>query len=363
MNKKSKDKERGIFMEKEKKSIIAKFKEMSTKKKIIYVCIVIIALCFILAMFSREEITTNNSKVSKEETTTNNSKISKEETINLLIQKNENNMENIISLAEYRLRNEINYLDKNKTYIFIYDYKVIDDTINFYIIASEPTTFGLEKGYYIYGYKASYTVTDDTINYITSVMNNSNNSSNAKMDDIFKINKEKTISKVIAPSNTYNEVLQLSVTPMLSDILNFVPSANTVQNNNTTNANEENNTNIESNIKNGVYNKILTSEEKEDMLIELGDISIKIEGNKITLTDIDMQCTLTGTYEIENGKLVGEYTTAEYYSHEEMKEVTQTIEDRFEFEIQENNKLYDTMGYGQFLGKCLYRNATYELVQ
>ena len=30
---------------------------------------------------------------------------------------------------------------------------------------------------------------------------------------------------------------------------------------------------------------------------------------------------------------------------------------------EENNKLYDTMGYGQFLGKCLYRNATYELVE
>lgn len=146
-----------------------------------------------------------------------------------------------------------------------------------------------------------------------------------------------------------------------------IPENTTKENNsiqtNTTNRNEENNTNIESNIKNGTYDKILTSKEKEDMLIELGDISIKIEGNKIVLTDIDMQCTLTGTYKIEEGKLIGKYTTAEYYSHEEMKDVTQTVEDRFEFEIKENNKLYDTMGYGQFLGKCLYRNATYELAQ
>ncbi len=84
-----------------------------------------------------------------------------------------------------------------------------------------------------------------------------------------------------------------------------IPENTTKENNsiqtNTTNRNEENNTNIESNIKNGTYDKILTSKEKEDMLIELGDISIKIEGNKIVLTDIDMQCTLTGTYKIEEG--------------------------------------------------------------
>lgn len=135
-------------------------------------------------------------------------------------------------------------------------------------------------------------------------------------------------------------------------------STNISASNNTTTADTTLNT-----IENGTYNKILTSEEKEDGLLELGDINIKIEGNNITLTDVGMQCKLTGTYTIEDGKLVGEYTTAEYYSHDEMKDITQTIEDRFEFEIQEDNKLYDTMGYGQFLGKCLYRNATYELVE
>lgn len=141
-------------------------------------------------------------------------------------------------------------------------------------------------------------------------------------------------------------------------------NTNTTNNANTNTIETTTNDNLSANtIKNGVYNKILTSDEKDDGFIQLGDISIKIEDNNITLNDVSMQCTLTGTYTIEDGKLVGEYTTAEYYSHEEMKEVTQTIEDRFEFEIQENNKLYDTMGYGQFLGKCLYRNATYELVE
>lgn len=141
-------------------------------------------------------------------------------------------------------------------------------------------------------------------------------------------------------------------------------NTNTTNNANTNTIKTTTNDNLSANtIKNGVYNKILTSDEKDDEFIQLGDISIKIEDNNITLNDVSMQCTLTGTYTIEDGKLVGEYTTAEYYSHEEMKEVTQTIEDRFEFEIQENNKLYDTMGYGQFLGKCLYRNATYELVE
>lgn len=141
-------------------------------------------------------------------------------------------------------------------------------------------------------------------------------------------------------------------------------NTNTTNNANTNTIETTTNDNLSANtIKNGVYNKILTSDEKDDEFIQLGDISIKIEDNNITLNDVSMQCTLTGTYTIEDGKLVGEYTTAEYYSHEKMKEVTQTIEDRFEFEIQENNKLYDTMGYGQFLGKCLYRNATYELVE
>lgn len=141
-------------------------------------------------------------------------------------------------------------------------------------------------------------------------------------------------------------------------------NTNTTNNANTNTIETTTNDNLSANtIKNGVYNKILTSDEKDDEFIQLGDISIKIEDNNITLNDVSMQCTLTGTYTIEDGKLVGEYTTAEYYSHEKMKEFTQTIEDRFEFEIQENNKLYDTMGYGQFLGKCLYRNATYELVE
>ena len=76
-----------------------------------------------------------------------------------------------------------------------------------------------------------------------------------------------------------------------------------------------------------------------------------------------MQFSAKGTYKIENNKIVGTYTSATYQSHEGIGLVTETIDDRFEFEIKENNNLYDTMGYGQCLGKCLQRNATYEIVE
>lgn len=116
-------------------------------------------------------------------------------------------------------------------------------------------------------------------------------------------------------------------------------------------------------IKNGTYNKVLTSTEKDNGNISLGDINFEIKDNTIIFSDNSSQIVLEGTYTIEDNKLVGTYTKATYYSYEQLDFVTETVEDPFEFEIQEDNTLYDTMGYGQFLGKCLYRNATYELVQ
>lgn len=94
-----------------------------------------------------------------------------------------------------------------------------------------------------------------------------------------------------------------------------------------------------------------------------GDIRLEIKENVITLFDNTLQLWVEGTYTIENNKIIGTYTKAKYYSYEKLEMVTETIEDRFEFEIKENHTLYDTMGYGQFLGKCLQRNATYEIVE
>lgn len=138
-----------------------------------------------------------------------------------------------------------------------------------------------------------------------------------------------------------------------SSTTNSLPVSSTQDNNNTSN----------SMIKNGTYNKVLTSEEKEVGVISLGDINFVIENNNIMFSDNSSQLILEGTYTIENNKMVGTYTKATYYSYEQLDFVTQTIEDPFEFEIRESNTLYDTMGYGQFLGKCLERNATYELVE
>lgn len=118
-----------------------------------------------------------------------------------------------------------------------------------------------------------------------------------------------------------------------------------------------------STIKDGTYFKKLTSTEKEEGIVSLGDIKIVIKDKNIEFYDNSSQIALQGIYTIENNKIVGTYTTATYYSYDKLESVTETIEDRFEFEIKENNTLYDTMGYGQFLGKCLQRNATYEIVE
>lgn len=118
-----------------------------------------------------------------------------------------------------------------------------------------------------------------------------------------------------------------------------------------------------STIKNGTYNKVLTSTEKDNGNISLGDINFEIKDNTIMFSDNNSQIVLEGTYTIENNKMVGTYTKATYYSYEQLDFVTETVEDPFEFEIKEDHTLYDTMGYGQFLGKCLQRNATYELVE
>lgn len=59
---------------------------------------------------------------------------------------------------------------------------------------------------------------------------------------------------------------------------------------------------------------------------------------------------------------MGIYTSATYQSHEGSNLVTETIYDRFEFKIKENNDLYDTIGYSQCFGEYLQRNVTYEIV-
>lgn len=131
--------------------------------------------------------------------------------------------------------------------------------------------------------------------------------------------------------------------------------------NTTTNTNAQDSS--KSIIKDGTYFKKLTSTEKEEGTVSLGDIKIVIKDKNIEFYDNSSQIALQGIYTIENNKIVGTYTTATYYSYDKLENVTETIEDRFEFEIRENNTLYDTMGYGQFLGKCLQRNATYEIVE
>lgn len=142
---------------------------------------------------------------------------------------------------------------------------------------------------------------------------------------------------------------------------NDTNTTNNIETNTTTNSSTQNTS--KSTIKDGTYFKKLTSTEKEEGIVSLGDIKIVIKDKNIEFYDNSSQIALQGIYTIENNKIVGTYTTATYYSYDKLENVTETIEDRFEFEIKENNTLYDTMGYGQFLGKCLQRNATYEIVE
>lgn len=142
---------------------------------------------------------------------------------------------------------------------------------------------------------------------------------------------------------------------------NDTNTTNNIENNATMNSSTQDT--FKSSIKNGTYFKKLTATEKEEGIVSLGDIKIVIKNKNIEFYDNSSQIALQGTYTIENNKIVGTYITANYYSYDKLENVTETIEDRFEFEIKENNTLYDTIGYGQFLGKCLQRNATYEIVE
>ena len=113
----------------------------------------------------------------------------------------------------------------------------------------------------------------------------------------------------------------------------------TGESNNSSMTNETNTEDITSDIqdkdaiKNGTYNKVLTSTEKDNGNISLGDINFEIKDNTIMFSDNNSQIVLEGTYTIEDNKMVGTYTKATYYSYEQLDFVTETVEDPFEFEI------------------------------
>lgn len=197
------------------------------------------------------------------------------------------------------------------------------------------------------------------VSYDYETFVNAQNGSDATSEKIYLNSAEKEAERIFTVAK--NEVNWNQPKDSISNEDN-----NTNQSENITNGNYNNitdNSNNQKEIKDGTYNKVLTSTEKDNGNISLGDINFEIKGNTIMFSDNSSQIVLEGTYTIEDNKLVGTYTKATYYSYEQLDFVTETVEDPFEFEIREDNTLYDTMGYGQFLGKCLYRNATYELVE
>ena len=197
------------------------------------------------------------------------------------------------------------------------------------------------------------------VSYDYETFVNAQNGSDATSEKIYMTSEEKVAERIFTVAK--NDLIWNEPKDSISHEDN-----NTNQSENITNGNYNNitdNSNNQEEIKDGTYNKVLTSTEKDNGNISLGDINFEIKGNTIMLSDNSSQIVLEGTYTIEDNKMVGTYTKATYYSYEQLDFVTETVEDSFEFEVKEDNTLYDTMGYGQFLGKCLYRNATYELVQ
>lgn len=157
----------------------------------------------------------------------------------------------ICQFGELRLRNELKYLKENVSYVYLYDYKVIgDNTINFYMLISEPySSYGIDF-YNIWAYQASYTITDETCKYLNNFISGSNTSNVTTVKELFKINKEIKLS-------LYNGVQQSNYSHFLSEgqrnaarILNFDPYNNSNNNQTSDNSTSETGNNNSSTISN-----------------------------------------------------------------------------------------------------------------
>lgn len=156
--------------------------------------------------------------------------ITKEELIEILVTKNQNGDTPLIAFALKRMCYEIDFLEKDVTYILRYDYKVVGDTIRFYVAASEPTKIGgYIKGYNIYGYQAEYTITDDTIKYANNINSGYQTDEDIPVSKWFNIEFEAVKSKVEATSESYSSVLQYSV---IRDLENILYLGDTIQTDN-----------------------------------------------------------------------------------------------------------------------------------
>lgn len=189
------------------KTDVKNFKTLSTTKKRNYIiALVVIILVVFVAGKGIMGIGSNS-----------NVKVSKEQLANSMVQKNEAGTQPFLTFAEMRLKEELKYLDRNKTYLFSSNYKIVGNTINFYIVIPETTSYG----YNIYGYKASYTITDNTAKYMQKHINS--NYTDIRVDKMFKITNEQTISKVETTKDAYKDVVQHAIIPQLEDILNRKP--------------------------------------------------------------------------------------------------------------------------------------------
>ncbi len=234
-----------------------KKRELTKKEKIFCVAIICIIIIFIIiGIFIGISISKRNNDIDNtmKNQLNNETTYSKEQIMKILEVKDSNGMPAIIAFAEQRLRNELEFLSKNKTYLFIFSYKIVNgDTINFYLYTSEEIP--MTDGYTYYTYKASYTVTDYTVKYVNTY---EESNSNIKVSQLFKINTEKT-NKYSCMSNAYRETLQYQILPDLQGILTYDPLAPETNNISSTEYTEEQFENSEEYNSENNINKNLSS--------------------------------------------------------------------------------------------------------
>lgn len=199
---------------------------MSKKKKIIIAVISILVfidfIIFIIAIsqHSKTFSTRNNIDSSSDVQEERKNEYSKEQIISLLTDtKDENGMLMIIGLGDLRLRTELNYIEPDEVYLAKYNYKVYGDMINFYIIIPQEVSIGF---YDISAYQASYTITEDTVNYFNDFDNSKN--SVKRVDEIFKINDEHVIQYFSYASSATLNTYIAQAQEKASKILTYDPT-------------------------------------------------------------------------------------------------------------------------------------------
>ena len=124
------------------------------------------------------------------------------------------------------------------------------------------------------------------------------------------------------------------------------------------NENQNNNEQVEqTKIQYGIYGYVATG---EDGMYD-GDVTVTIgEDGTIMLYDGFASLCQIGEYTIEGNKIVGTYHEAIYIDHANGgQETTKEINEKFEFEIIDEETIKDLIGYGESFDNIMMTDAVY----